>query len=594
MCGICGIYNFTKDQPVSKAVLHEMTGKLTHRGPDDSGFYLDRFIGLGHRRLSIIDLQKGHQPMSNKNNTVWVTYNGEIYNFKELKGDLEQKGHRFVTDCDTEVIIHSYEEYGPDCLVNFNGMFAFAVWARETQTLFMARDRLGIKPLYYTITGGNLIFASEIKAILTHPAVKAEVEVASIPEYLFCTTLLNDSTMFKRIHTLPPGHMLVFKNGREQLTRYWDIDLGNREAEGCSFERCKEEIVELLKDSVSLRLMSDVPFGSLLSGGLDSSLISAFAARHLRGQHHTLKTFSMEYGKNRQLNNSNSDTPYARMMAEALPTLHKDHCFEPEDYYDNMARVTWHMEKPVELTTPSLYLLYRSLKSDITVVLSGEGADELFGGYFFFLTQDPGLPLVEFPWAPYFKEVSQLLAPGIERETRFREKVSTTLAEMMNRFNTGDPLNKILYLFLKLYLLEMLERQDKTSMAWGMESRVPFLDHRLVEFVAAMPSEYKLRGEVEKFILKEIGRDWLLADIVNRKKKPFPFPIDPQSIIRQRNTANKLVQSGSSRIARYFDPQKTADFFHKRNRFAAIDNLAVFRTSFALIALELWHNVFEV
>jgi asparagine synthase (glutamine-hydrolysing) len=591
MCGICGVYNFNKDKSVSERVLTEMSQVIAHRGPDDSGIYIDNFIGLGHRRLSIIDLQNGQQPMANENKTVWVTYNGEIYNFKALKKDLEQKGHKFVSNCDTEVIVHSYEEYGPDCIYKFNGMFAFAVWSQKTETLFLARDRLGIKPLYYSIVDGNLIFASEIKAILKHPAVKVEIEPGSIPEYLFCTALLNDNTMFKNIYTLPAGHMIVFKNKHKQMIQYWDIKLGNTELEPPSFLKSKEKTAMLMNDSVQMRLMSDVPFGSLLSGGLDSSLISALATKYAN---HRLSTFSMEFDKNSRLNTSNSDTIYARKMAEALQTIHKDYSYNPGDYYENMSNVTWHVEKPIELTTPSLFLLFRSLKKDVSVVLSGEGADELFGGYFFFLNGLPNRQLVEFPWAPYFKEVSMLLEPNIEKETRFKQKVKAVLFDMMNRFATDDHLNKVLYLFLKLYLLEMLERQDKTSMAWSVESRVPFLDHHLVEFVSNMPSQYKMKNDVEKYILKEVSRDILLEDIINRKKKPFPFPIDPKSIIEQKNNALELVQSGNSRISQYFDKKMIHDFFNKKNQFANIDNLAIFRTSYALIALDLWHKVFKL
>jgi asparagine synthase (glutamine-hydrolysing) len=281
-------------------------------------------------------------------------------------------------------------------------------------------------------------------------------------------------------------------------------------------------------------------------------------------------------------------------MATAFQTEHKEFIFKPEDYQEVLQKVIWHVEKPIELTTPSLYLLYNKLKSDVTVVLSGEGADELFGGYFFFLNGDRETQLMEFPWAPYFEEVSLLLKPEIENATRFRESVRTTLSDMMNQCKTNDYLNKLLYLFLKLYLLEMLERQDKTSMAWSVESRVPFLDYRLVEYVVNIPAKYKMHGGMEKILLKEIGKEILPGEITGRKKKPFPFPVDPKTIIRQKNMANDLVQSGNSRISSYFDKKMTDAFFNKRDCFEKLDNLALFRTSYALISLELWHNVFGV
>jgi asparagine synthase (glutamine-hydrolysing) len=591
MCGICGIFNFNKDTPVSKDILTKMNNVLIHRGPDDYDLYLDKFIGLGHRRLSIIDIDKGKQPMSNENNTIWVSYNGEIYNFQDLKKDLIERGHQFKTNCDTEVILHSYEEYGSDCVLKFNGMFAFALWDGKNEILFLARDRLGIKPLYYSISKGNIIFASEIKALLRHPAVKAEVKIDSIPGYLFCTALLNGNTMFKNIYSIPPGHKIIFKNKIKHAVEYWDIKPGNIQQEKVSFKQHKKQICTMLEDSVRMRLMSDVPFGSLLSGGLDSSLITALATRHVNNK---LKTFSMEYSKNKALSSSNSDTIYAGMMADTFKTHHKELIYQPEEYHDILEKATWHTEKPIELTTPSLYLLFKNLKKNITVVLSGEGADELFGGYFFFLKEARENRIKEFPWAPYFNEVSMLLDADIEKKTGFREHVKSTLSSFLNRFDTGDYLNKVLYLFIKIYLKEMLERQDKTSMAWGIEARVPFLDHRLVEYVANIPSKYKIKNDTEKYLLKETGRRLIPSEIVDRKKKPFPVPVDPKSIYKQKNTANELVQSGNSRIAEYFKKKETNDFFSKKNRFKGIDNLAIFRTSYAMIALELWHKVFGV
>ncbi len=591
MCGICGIYNFKKNKPISKNILESMNNTMIHRGPDEGGLYIDKYIGLGHRRLSIIDLQKGKQPMSNEDRTVWVTYNGEIYNYKDLKDLLLKKGHKFKTNCDTEVIVHAFEEYGTESVLMFNGMFSFAVWDGKNETLFLVRDRLGIKPLYYAISDEYFIFASEIKAILQHPSIKAEVEINSIPEYLFCTSLLNGNTMFKDIYSVPAGHKIVFKNKTKQITKYWDIELKNIQEDEFSFEQYKKQIYNILEDSVRMRLMSDVPFGSLLSGGLDSSLISALATKHVSNK---LKTFSIEYSKNIELSRSNSDTKYASMMANTFQTDHKEFILDPQEYYDILEKVIWHVEKPIELTTPSLYLLHKNLKEYVTVVLSGEGADELFGGYFFFLKQAQTNQLKEFPWAPYFDEVSMLLNADIERETNFKENVKSTLYDLLNRFETDDFLNKVLYLFIKYYLLEMLERQDKTSMAWGIEARVPFIDHRLVEYIMNIPSRHKIRNGTEKYILRESFRDFIPSEVIDRKKRPFPFPIDPKSIFKQKNTANDLVQSGNSRIALYFNKKEVDDFFNKKNRFKKLDNLAIFRTSYAIIALDLWHKAFGV
>jgi len=590
MCGICGIYNFERDQLISKEILIDMNNALAHRGPDDFGYYINNFVAFGHRRLSVIDIQGGRQPMTNEDDTIWVTYNGEIYNYLELNKHLVKKGHKFKTNCDTEVIVHAFEEYGTDSVLKFNGMFAFAIWDSKNQLLFLARDRLGIKPLYYTISDGNLIFASEIKAILKHPSVKAEVELNSIPEYLFCTSLLNSNTMFKNIYSVPPGHTVVFKNKTKQVSEYWDIHLTDMHEDDNSTHRYKHELVDLLNNSVRMRLMSDVPFGSLLSGGLDSSLISALATKHVKN----LKTFAMEYSKNLEIGRETSDTKFANLMADTFQTDHTEFIFEPDEYHSALRKVTWHIEKPIELTTPSLFLLHKNIKKHITVVLSGEGADELFGGYFFFLKEARKGQVNEFPWAPFFDQVSMLINPDIEIQTRFKERVRSSLNMMLNKYESNDFLNKVLYLFIKIYLLEMLERQDKTSMAWGVEARVPFLDHRFVQYIANIPSIYKLKNDNEKFILKDSFKDFLPAEIINRKKKPFPFPVDPRSIIKQKNIANELVQSGTSNISNYFKKKETDNFFNKRGNYREIDNLAIFRTSHSMIFLEIWHEVFGV
>jgi asparagine synthase (glutamine-hydrolysing) len=591
MCGICGIYNLDKATPVAEEILGRMTDALTHRGPDDRGIYLNGFIGLGHRRLSIIDLQSGRQPMTNEDGTVWTTYNGELYNFRELRSCLLKKGHVFKTNCDTEVIIHAYEEYGSDCVLKFNGMFAFAIWDIKSGVLFLARDRLGIKPLYYTVKAGSFIFGSEIKSLFEHPAVNIQVEPNSILEYLFCTSILNGKTMFRDIATLPAGHTMVVKNGIYEIIEYWDVKLEDCQNDTTPAEHFKERIFDLLNDSVRLRLMSDVPYGSLLSGGLDSSLISALASTNVD---RPLKTFSIEFEENVRMNRSASDTEFANLMATAFHTEHREFILPGSDYTDIHEKVVRQIEKPVELTSPSLYLLHKNLKDYITVVLSGEGADELFGGYFFFLEEARANLLTEFPWAPYFDEISELINDDMKKETGFRENIIDSLNKLFNKFKTDDFINRVLYLFIKVYLLEMLERQDKASMAWGVETRVPFLDHRLVEYVANIPSRYKIKDDIEKYILKESFRNFIPSAVLDRKKKPFPFPVDPKSVVIQRNTANDLIQSGKSRISAYFDKRKTYDFFKKKNRFEKIDNLAIFRTSYAMIALEQWHKVFGV
>ncbi|MCW9033343.1 MAG: asparagine synthase (glutamine-hydrolyzing) [Rhodospirillales bacterium] len=591
MCGICGVFDMSSDKSVSRAVLGKMNETLSHRGPDDSGLYLDRSIGLGHRRLSVIDPGNGQQPFSNHDGTVWLSYNGEIYNHVELRQELVKKGHRFVTNCDTEVIVHAYEEYGRECVSKFNGMFSFALWDKKKNSLFIARDRLGIKPLYFGVYGSDFIFASEIKAILEHPAVSAEVELAAIPEYILCTSLLNSKTMFKNIHSVPPGNTMVIANGDIKKHCYWSMEHSSAGQRNTSFDVCCEEVQALLDSSIKMRVRSDVPFGTLLSGGLDSSLVSAMATRHIDGP---LKTFSMGYHKNKELRPEGTDAYYAAQVASAYDTDHMELLFQSEDYFDVMKSVTWHVEKPVDLTSPSLFLLYKGVKPNVTVVTSGEGADELFAGYDFFLNNNQAEQLSEFPWAPYLAEVSTLLDPAIEKETGYQETVSTTLNKEMNALESDDGLNKQLYLFMKYYLVDMLERLDKTSMAWGVESRVPFLDHRLVEYVVNMPSSYKSKASDSKILLKNIATDMLPKGVVNRKKRPVPIPVDPMTLLKQRNRANELVQSGDSAIGGYFDKKNVDNFFKKKAQYASTDDLAIYRTSHTLIALDHWHRAFGV
>lgn len=587
MCGICGIYNYNKERYIDEKLIMQMEDAIAHRGPDGRGRYVNEFIGLGHVRLSIIDLAGGSQPISNENKTMWIIFNGEIYNYKAIRKDLRLKGHQFSTDSDTEVIIHAYEEYGTDCVHQLNGMFAFAIWDSRQDTLFLARDRIGIKPLYYAMVDGNFIFGSEIKAILKHPLMDAKVELKAIPEYLFSTVLLDDHTMFKDIKTLQAGHTLLVKNKHVFVNNYWDLVLGDDEEK--AFEVYQDDSYKLLHRSIQERLMSDVPLGTLLSGGLDSSLVSAITANSLS---HKLRTFSMEFVKNNEMKSRNSDTYYASIVAEQFKTHHQEYALETDAYHRQLEHVIWHVEKPVELTAPSLYLLFKQLKKDVSVVLSGEGADEIFGGYFFFL-KHKGKPS-EFPWAPYYQQVSSLLKPEINQKTHYQERIETTINDMYKRHQTHDDMNKQLYLFIKLYLVEMLERQDKTSMAWGVESRVPFLDHRLVEYVVNMPSRYKIHNGIEKYILKEASRRILPQEVIDRKKKPCPFPIDPMTLHRNKNKAKELIASGNSKIAQYFDKTKVNHLLDRKEQYKNIDSLAIFRTSFSLISLEKWHRAFGV
>lgn len=590
MCGICGVLDM-RDGPVSPEALARMAAQLSHRGPDDAGVHIDGAVGFGHRRLSVIDLAGGRQPLGNEDGTVWVTYNGEIYNYRELRPSLQRRGHRFATDCDTEIIVHAYEEDGIDCVAQFNGMFALALWDRTKRLLVLARDRLGIKPLYYGVFGNVFLFASEIKAILAHPAARSTVDHNGVADYLLCTSLLDGRTMFRGIRSLAPGGILALQDGELRLHIYWSMPRAAVRHAGTSLEESRDVVRGMLDAAVGAQVVSDVPLGTLLSGGLDSSLVSALAAGHVGGQ---LKTFAMGYDHADTLRHDDIDGAYAELVARAYHTDHTEFLFRSDEYRDVMSRVTWHVEKPVDLTAPSLFLLYREIKPNVTVVMSGEGADELFAGYSFFLDGCGAGTPAEFPWAPYLDEVAALLDPAFVARTQCRDRIRTTLSAEMASFESDDALNKLLYLFVKYYLVEMLERLDKTSMAWGVESRVPFLDHRLVEYVLDLPASYKAKPDSNKVVLRTLAADLLPAAVVMRRKRPVPIPVDPKSIWTERNRANALVQAPDSRIAGYFDRTKVDEFFRKKNQFAGTDNLAIFRTAHALVALDAWHRAFGV
>ena len=373
MCGITGIYVFDEKHEVPKALIEDMTNTMFHRGPDEFGFYVNENLALGHRRLSIIDLKAGRQPMSDKNGYIWIVFNGEIYNFRELRKDLEGKGYTFKTKSDTEVIIYSYEEYGLDCLKEFNGMFAFAIYDKRKKRLFLARDRLGIKPLYYTITDKEIIFASEIKAILKHPNVKKKVNLYGISSYLSYRYVLGKETLFDGIYTLQPGYFLLCEDGKIKEKQYWELPIiPQKEDKG--EEYYVRKLRELLTKSVKMRMISDVPLGAYLSGGLDSSIIVALMSDI---KNEPIKTFSIGFEEE-----GFNEFEYARLMVERCKTNHKEILLNAEKYIELMPKLIRYKDAPLSVANEvPLYEMSKELKKDITVVLSGEGADELFGGY---------------------------------------------------------------------------------------------------------------------------------------------------------------------------------------------------------------------
>ena len=557
------------------ADLVRMRDVLTHRGPDDSGLLVDGAVGLGHRRLSIVDVSAGHQPMTNEDDTLHIVFNGEIYNHAEHRPALEACGHRYRTHCDTETILHLYEEHGAACVEHLRGMFAFAIWDERRRELFIARDRLGVKPLYYVHrSDGSLFFASEIKSVLAARGVpRPEINYRALPDYLANHGTSAEETLFAGVKRLLPGHTLLWRtDGRIEIRKYWDInfaedaDAGSPQPERQSDANLIAEWSELFRKSVELRLMADVPLGMFLSGGIDSSAIAAVMSGMVSDP---IKTFSVAFAE-REAN----ELHYARLVAERFKTDHHETIVSPADFFTALPRLVWHEDEPLaHPSSVALYFVSRLAAKHVKVVLTGEGSDEMLGGYERYYKTIYNLAL-----APGYQKLTTAglrravqgrieglaldskvrhklrrtflcLPPDIESlyfdnfavftrsmqndlltpETRERAGGIEPYRDMRRYFETGQSrslLNRMLYADTKTYLHELLMKQDQMSMAASIESRVPFLDHKLVEFTARLPQRLKLRrGWTTKYILRESMKDVLPAPILSRKKMGFPVPV---------------------------------------------------------------------
>lgn len=563
MCGICGVFCSDRTQHANREALAAMNRQIVHRGPDDDGFFVEDNIGLAMRRLSIIDVQAGHQPLSNELGSIWIVFNGEIYNHQDLRKDLEMRGHRYRTHSDTESIVHLYEEYGTKCVEHLRGMFAFAIWDRPRKTLFIARDRLGIKPLYYRYDGRTLLFGSEIKTILAYPGVHPEFDSSTLAEYLAFGYLSGEQTMYAGIRKLMPGHTLsVDESGELQIRQYWDLtinaDDGSRPA--ASYV---SQYREQLEQCVASHLMSDVPLGVFLSGGLDSSAIAALTTK-IRKE--PIETFSVGYGEE-----AFSELPYARSVAQHLRSKHHEVHLSRDEFFQTLPRLIWHEDEPVVWpSSVSLYFVARLARERVTVVLTGEGSDETLGGYTryawtllntrmdrVYRTMTPGslrrmlrerlvgsrlsgalkrklehtfLGRDGASWPSFYFDNFYSAFSDAEQERLLTPEAAAAAndayAASMYHWekSSGDLLHRLLYTDIKTYLVELLMKQDQMSMAASVESRVPFLDHGLVEFTARIPSKHSIDGMAGKSILKAAVKDLLPSSIVYRKKMGFPTP----------------------------------------------------------------------
>lgn len=561
MCGIAGFVSATGNG--STTTLERMTEVIRHRGPDDAGLYEDGIAWLGHRRLSIIDLEGGHQPMTSEDGRLWIVYNGEIFNHAVLRRELEDRNHRYRTRSDTETILHAYEEYGTACVEHFRGMFAFAIWDREKRTLYCARDRLGIKPFYYHWDGRDLVFASEIKALLKHPRVQARLDEKHLGEYLSFGYLSGEEALFQGVRKLSPGHWMRLRVGDSAATleskQYWDVPEEPRQEENVDEEAWIEECRRRLEETVEMRLMSDVPLGVFLSGGVDSSAIAALMARMVSGR---VKSFSVGYQEK-----AYSELDSARTVAEHVGTDHHEVVVGKEDFFNALPQLIWQEDEPITWpSSVSLYFLSQLAAQHVKVVLTGEGSDELFGGYsryrLFLWNQQLMRYYGRVPgglrrWIRGQIEGSPLLTKSLRRklghtvlgrncalrelllENSYSAFSSSGLSRLLatpqgsfedfmrhwERYPQASALSRMLYVDQKTYLVELLMKQDQMSMASSIESRVPLLDHPLVEFAARVPQALKLRKGNGKYIIKKSVEDLVPRAVIYQRKIGFSTPL---------------------------------------------------------------------
>src|SRR5687767_9738964 len=565
MCGIAGFASTGVLGPDERHRARLMRDVLVHRGPDGAGLWADEHAVLAHRRLSIVDLAGGHQPLSNETGTIWVTFNGEIYNHADVRRELEPAGHQYRTRSDTETIVHAYEEWGDECVHRFRGMFAFGLWDAPRRRLLLVRDRLGVKPLYWAQVGDRVLFASEIKAILESGLITARANAGVLSEVLATRYTSGTETMFEGIHKLLPGHRLIFEQGHVRVEKYWDLPLDGPDPE---LERLGERGLidrfrSLLQESVRLRLMADVPLGMFLSGGIDSAAVAALMAREVD---RPIDTFSVAFA-DRQF----SELDYARKAARAIGATSHEIVIDDHDFFGALPRLIWHEDEPIaHPSSVPLHFVSALAREHVKVVLTGEGSDELLAGYgkypralanwragaFWGLAPEPirqfvtgtliprlpasvaryaqrsFLAMPRTPEAMFFDNFAAiglrrqraLLGPSIAAAATPQHAYGPSRAYFDAPNGRSTTLDRLLYTDLKTYLVELLMKQDQMSMAASIESRVPFLDHRLVEFASALPPRLKLRGFKTKWILREAVRDILPAAILSRPKMGFPVP----------------------------------------------------------------------
>jgi asparagine synthase (glutamine-hydrolysing) len=599
-----------------------MTNVMSHRGPDDEGLYIDGNLGLGHRRLSIIDLSSlGHQPMANEDKTVWVIFNGEIYNYKQLRSELLSQGHAFVSQSDTEVIVHAYEEYGDDCFKKLSGMFSIGIWDVKRRKVVLARDRVGVKPLYYYDNGNIFLWASEIKAILEDPCVKREVDMESLGQFLTFHYVPAPRTMFRGICKLLPGHILSCDGNGMKIQKFWDLPVYEKKLDDYNY--LKEKVYEDLRESVKNRLQSDVPLGVLLSGGLDSSAILGLMTE-LQGK--PVKSFTVGYSNHR--NDRFSEFPSARAAAKYFNSDHHEVIVDSKKFIEYLPKASWHEDEPVgEDSAVPLHFVSKLAKSNgVTVLLTGEGSDELFAGYNrhwgeiiagcyqvvpeslrnsilnTLIKAVPGVPLLkkghrsmtiqDFPGR--YMSWHTVVENELKKELLLTaEGACVTYHDVFRKFEKHieklDPLDKILYLDFHVWLPDdLLMKKDKMGMSVSIEARVPFLDYKFVEFAFNISNKMKVKNLTTKYILKKSMERVLPKNIIYQKKQGFPTPISGWLRHDLREFAHDLLLSPDSNIRLFFN-QGVIRTLLEEHVSGREDHWKIL---FSLINFELWYRAF--
>ncbi len=567
MCGIAGWVSWERDLTGQRAVLEAMAGALSHRGPDEAGIWLSPRAGLVHRRLVVVDPRGGGQPMVRRvgDRTCVISYNGELYNTVELRRELEARGHVFQSYSDTEALLLAYMEWGPDCLSRLNGIFAFAVWDDHGQTLFLARDRLGVKPLFYTLAGGSFLFASELKALLAHPEVEPVVDAEGLAEVLALGPARTPGHgVFRGVRELKPGHCLVCDHQGTRTSRYWALESHPHEDDAAT---TADRIRDLLRDAVERQLVSDVPVCALLSGGLDSSAIAACAAPALARQGRgRLRTYSVDYAGNDRFFQPNAfepdpDDPWARRVSALLGTEHRTVVIDTPSLVEALYAAMRARDLPgMADIDASLYLLSREIKKEATVGLSGECADEVFGGYPWLYRQD-AVEAQTFPWSRRMAERLRILSPEAIAMVRPMEYVAERYGEALAevpRLPGEDPaaarMRELSYLMTR-WMPTLLDRKDRMSMAVGLEIRVPFCDHRLVEYAWNIPWALKNCDGRPKGILRRALAGLLPPEVLARRKSPYPKTHDPSYLAAVRQRVLEILSDRSSPLLPLIDEE---------------------------------------